>query len=360
MENSKVMSQNIQHSAWQQTLWGQLPDGQPVHLYTLENEFVRLWISDYGGRLIRVQTPDRHGVWGDVLLGHDQLKPYLEQEQAAYYGALIGRFGNRIAGGQFELDGRAYQLALNDGPNSLHGGPSGFHAQIWTAEISGDSLTLSYTSSDGEEGFPGELTISAAYTLSGPTLHLEWRAETDKTTVLNLTHHPFWSLTGGAGDILGHELTVNAQRFTSVNAQAIPTGELAQVEGTPFDFRTPHQIGERINTSEPQLSFVGGYDHNFMLDGEPGSLHPAATLHDPHSGRTLEVSTTEPGLQVYSGNYSDGSFVGFGGQRYERRSSVCLEPQHFPDSPNQPQFPSTVLRPGEVFESITEYQFSTE
>ena len=228
-------------------LWGQLPGGQPAHLYSLENEFVKVWISDYGGRLIRLQTPDRDGRWGDVLLGHEELGPYLEQEQASYYGALIGRFGNRIAGGQFSLDGQNYQLAVNDGPNALHGGPGGFHAVLWQAELEGGELRLSYTSPDGEEGYPGTLKVQATYQLSGPVLRLTFHAETDQATILNLTHHPFWSLTGGAGDVLGHELTVHAERFTPVNAQAIPTGELAEVAGTPFDFRTPHAIGERIN-----------------------------------------------------------------------------------------------------------------
>ena len=344
----------------QEKVWGQLPGGQPVHLYTLENEFVKVWISDYGGRLIRVQTPDRDGLWGDVLLGHEELAPHLEHEQASYYGALIGRYGNRIAGGRFSLDGQNYQLALNDGPNALHGGPGGFHAVLWQAELGADELRLSYVSSDDEEGFPGTLKVQATYQLSGPTLRLSFHAETDQATVLNLTHHPFWSLTGGRGEVLGHELTVNAGRYTPVDAQAIPTGELAGVEGTPFDFRTPRLIGERLDADDQQLKFVGGYDHNFVLDANAGSLHPAATLHDPHSGRTLEVSTTEPGLQVYSGNFSNGSFVGFGGQRYGKRSSVCLEPQHFPDSPNQPNFPSTVLRPGKVYKSMMEYRFSAE
>ncbi|WP_237724640.1 aldose epimerase family protein [Deinococcus alpinitundrae] len=340
--------------------WGQLPDGQTAHLYVLENEFVKVWISDYGGRLIRVQTPDRNEVWGDVLLGHEALEPYLAQEQAHYYGALIGRYGNRIAGGRFSLDGQNYQLATNDGPNALHGGPGGFHAVLWEAESGTDELRLTYTSPDGEEGYPGTLKVQATYQLSGPLLRLSFHAETDQATVLNLTHHPFWSLTGGAGDVLGHQLTVNAERYTPVDAQAIPTGELALVAGTPFDFRTPHLIGERIDAPDQQLAFVGGYDHNFVLDGASGGLHHAATLHDPHSGRTLDVSTTEPGLQVYSGNFSNGSFVGFGDQRYEKRSSVCLEPQHFPDSPNQPTFPSPVLRPGEVYDSVTEYLFSAK
>lgn len=344
----------------QSRVWGRLSSAQPVHLYTIQNEFARVWISDYGGRLIRLQIPDRRGVWGDVLLGHEQLEPYLNHPQATYYGALIGRFGNRIKAGHFELDGQPYQLATNDGPNALHGGPGGFHTQVWAAEISGNDLKLSYTSPDGEEGFPGQLSVQAVYQLSGPTLRLTFRAETDKATVLNLTHHPFWTLQGGAGDVLSHELSVSAHQFTPISADAIPTGELAGVEGTPFDFRRPRRIGERIEQADAQLQSVGGYDHNFVLDGEAGTLRPAAILHDPESGRTLKVKTTQPGLQVYSGNVTDGSFLGFGGQRYERRSSVCLEPQHFPDSPNQPSFPSTTLRPGEVFESVTEYQFSAE
>ncbi|TSA87413.1 galactose mutarotase [Deinococcus detaillensis] len=355
-----MTSQKTQPPAWQQTAWGQLPSAQPVSLYSLQNEFMQVWISNYGGRLVRVRIPDRQGHWGDVVLGHEELGPYLNHPQVTYYGALIGRFANRIKAGKFELDTQLYQIATNDDPNALHGGPNGFHTQVWTAEISGNRLKLSHVSPDGAEGFPGQLRVSATYTLSGHTLRLEWRAETDKATVLNLTHHPFWSLTGGADDVLDHELSVNADQFTPVSADAIPTGELVSVTGTPFDFRTPRRIGERIEQPDPQLEFVGGYDHNFVLNGEAGSLRHAATLHDPSSGRRLEVRTTEPGLQVYSGNFTDGSFVGFGNQPYGKRSSVCLEPQHFPDSPNQPSFPSTVQRPGEVFESVTEYQFSAE
>ena len=339
--------------------WGQLPGGQIVHLFSLESDTVRAQVSDYGGRLIRLQTPDAQGQWGDTLLGSESLEAYLHSEQATYYGALIGRFGNRIAAGRFELDGQPYLLATNDGPNALHGGPGGFHQVLWQAEQFSHSLRLTYLSPAGQEGYPGTLKVEASYTLAGDTLRLSWRAETDAPTILNLTHHPFWNLNGG-GSVLEHKLTVHASRFTPIDAQAIPTGELSAVNGTPFDFRSAHTIGERIDAPSEQLRLASGYDHNFVLDGEMGTLRPAATLRDPLSGRRLEVNTSEPGLQVYSGNFSDGSFTGFDAQRYERRSSVCLEPQHFPDSPNQPQFPSTVLRPGEVFESVTEYRFSAQ
>ena len=336
--------------------WGHLPGGQIVRLFSLESDIVRARISDYGGRLIRLQTPDAQGQWGDTLLGSESLNDYLHHPQARYYGALIGRFGNRIAAGRFELDGKQYQLATNDGPNALHGGPGGFHQVLWQAEHSGNALRLTYRSPDGEEGYPGNLRVEATYTLAGDTLRLSWHAETDAPTILNLTHHPFWNLRGG-GSVLEHELTVHASRFSPVDAVAIPTGELAEVTSTPFDFQSAHPIGERLDEASEQLRNAGGYDHNFVLNGEMGDLRPAATLRDPVSGRRLAVTTTEPGLQVYSGNFSDGSFTGYA-QRYERRSSVCLEPQHFPDSPNQPQFPSTVLRPGEDFASVTEYTFS--
>ena len=328
-----------------------MPGGQPVHRYSLHSEALRVQLSDYGARLLRVQTPDRLGQWGDLLLGHPDLATYLHHPQATYYGAVIGRFGNRIAAGRFALDGQTYQLATNDGPNALHGGPGGFHAVRWDAKLNANTLDLHYTSPDGEEGYPGDLDVSARYTLSHDTLRLTLRAECrGRATILNLTHHPFWNLLGQAGsgdlgDVLGHELTLNADALTAIDTTMIPTGELASVVGTPFDFRTPHAIGERIGAEDQQLRNALGYDHNFVLEGEPGQLRPNAVLHNPSSGRRLELSSTQPGLQVYSGNFNDGSLVGFGGQRYGYRSSVCLEPQHFPDSPNQPNFPSTVLRP---------------
>lgn len=369
----------------QPPLWGRGPGGEVWRLYGLSSPEVRVQISNLGGRLIRVRTPDRRGTWGDLVLGHEQPEPYWRHPQAIYYSAVIGRVGNRIAGGRFELGAQAYQLATNDGPNALHGGPGGLHGVSWQAGYSEGGLALSYTSPAGEEGYPGKLEVQARYSLSGPVLRLDLSAQTDAETLVNLTHHPFWNLCGlgeaaqiadgtQAPSVLGHQLTLGASRYTPVNAALIPTGELADVAGTPFDFRTPRSIGERIGDADQQLSFAGGYDHNFVLDGSPrpdraggdlngsnlngGDLNLAATLFEPVSGRQLKVLTDQPGLQVYSGNFSDGTFAGWNAQRYGPRSSVCLEPQRFPDAPHQPNFPSTVLRPGEVYTWTTEYHFS--
>ncbi|MBI0447173.1 galactose mutarotase [Deinococcus sp. DB0503] len=345
--------------------WGETPDGRSITLYELETAGgLRAEIMTYGGVLVRLLTPDRHGIPGDIVLGHDHPEPYFNRVSSPFFGALIGRYANRIAGGRFSLNGRVYQLAQNDGPNALHGGERGFDQRLWAGRAvvgeNGPSVTLTYLSPDGEEGYPGNLSVQVTYTLTPDhTLQIDSAATTDAPTILNLTQHTYWNLSGNASrDILDHELTVRAETMTPVDVTLIPTGELRPVAGTPFDFREARRLGEQIDAPDEQLRFAGGYDHNFVLDGAP-ALKAAATLYDPGSGRQIEVATTEPGLQVYSGNFLDGRITGKGGQRYGYRWAVCLETQHFPDSPNQPHFPSVVLRPGERFASRTVYAFST-
>jgi aldose 1-epimerase len=320
-------------------------------------------IATYGGILVSLTAPDRHGHFGDVVLGYDSLKGYLTR--SPYFGALIGRYGNRIAGGTFTLDGTAYALARNDGPNSLHGGKVGFDKVLWNVAASGvtergPQLVLAYKSMDGEERYPGNLDVRATYTLTDDdALSIEFEVTTDKPTVVNLTGHSYFNLRG-TGDVLGHVVEINAQRFTPVDRTLIPTGELKDVAGTPFDFRRPHTIGERIGDANEQLQFGRGYDHNWVLDGQTGTLRVNAEVYEPTSGRVLEVLSDQPGLQFYSGNFLDGSITGKGGVVYRLRSGFCMEPQHFPDSPNQPNFPSTVLRPGETYRSTIVYRFKVK
>lgn len=347
--------------------FGTTPDGETVDLITLRSPSdIELDVSTYGGIVTRLLAPDRDGDLADIVLGHGGLEAYLAG--SPYFGAIVGRYGNRIAAGRFTLDGADYALATNSGPNHLHGGDRGFDKVVWSAEpYSTDSeagVVLTYVSPDGDEGYPGELTVRVTYALTTTgDLRIDYEATTDAPTIVNLTHHGYWNLAGhGAGDILGHELTVHADRFTPVDETLIPTGELRPVEDTPFDFREATAIGDRVEADDEQLTFGGAYDHNFVLHGweDDGALKSAALLHDPVSGRKMEVLTTEPGLQFYSGNFLDGTDVGKGGVVYEHRSGLCLETQHFPDSPNQPDFPSTVLRPGETYRSTTVYRFSAE
>jgi len=357
-----------------QTQFGTLPDGRAVHLFTLRNaNGIEVRLIDYGGIVLSIMAPDRVGSFGDITLGYDDLEGYLTE--TPYFGALVGRYGNRIAGGQFTLDGVEYELATNNEPNHLHGGDVGFDKVLWTAapleSSDGVGVALTYQSPDGEEGYPGTLDVSVDYLLNNDDeLVIEYRASTDKPTPVNLTHHTYFNL-AGSGDILGHDLMINADRYTPVDATLIPTGELAEVAGTPFDFAAPTTIGARIGNEDEQLAFGGGYDHNFVLirtddgssvgaDGGLSELSAAARVIDPTSGRVLEVETTEPGLQFYSGNFFDGSIHGKGGQAYEHRSGFCLETQHFPDSPNQPSFPATILRPGQEYHTKTIYRFSVE
>ncbi len=339
--------------------------GQPVHLYTLSNsKGMKVTLTNFGGKVVSLHVPDRKGVLADVVLGY---ATYPEWEKGGlYYGATIGRFGNRIAKGRFTVDGQAYQLATNNGVNALHGGPEmGFHNVVWQGkeirEKGAAGVELTYVSPDGEEGYPGRLETRVTYLLTERNeLRIRYHATTDKATPVNLTHHSFFNLKGeGSGDILGHRLSISSDAYTPVDATLIPTGELRPVAGTPFDFRTPHTIGERVEAKDEQLAFGKGYDHNFVL--RPGKgLRLAATLVEPESGRRMDVLTTEPGLQFYSGNFLDGADKGKGGVGYAFRSALCLETQHYPDSPNQPTFPSTILRPGKVFRSETIYRFSAE
>src|SRR5438445_2184720 len=346
--------------------FGKTPDGQPVDLYVFTNKSgAEASITNYGGALVSLKMPDRNGKVADILLGYDNADGYAADK--SYFGALVGRYGNRIGHAQFVLDGKTYTLGKNNGENTLHGGVKGFNKAVWTtkpvAAKGGQSLELSYLSQDGEEGFPGNLKVTVIYTLTDSNaLKIEYSATTDKKTVVNLTNHSYFNLAGqGNGDILGHLLTIEADKFTPVDSGLIPTGELRDVAGTPFDFRKPIAIGARIGQDDEQLKLGGGYDHNFVLRRSAGSGESiAARVVEPTSGRVLEVWTTEPGVQFYTGNFLDGKSAGKGGATYPKRSAFCLDTQHFPDSPNQPKFPSVALNSGERYHTITTYKFSAE
>jgi aldose 1-epimerase len=339
-----------------QAPFGRLPDGTAVESFTLRNAHgVEVRAITYGAIIVSLRVPDRAGRLDDVVLGHDDLAGYLAKP--AYFGAVVGRYGNRIAKGRFTLDGKTYTLATNNGPNHLHGGVRGFDKVVWKADpppAGTASVTFHYTSADGEEGYPGTLAAHVTYTLSDKgELAFEYSATTDKPTPVNLTQHSYFNLGVPGTDILGHVLTLDADRFTPVDATLIPTGELASVSGTPFDFRKPTAIGARIGQDDEQLRRGGGYDHNFVLNRPGEGLRRVGRLADPRSGRTMDILTTEPGVQFYSGNFLDGTIKGKGGVVYKHRSGLCLETQHFPDSPNQPSFPSTILRPGKQYRSKT-------
>ncbi|HUN65284.1 MAG TPA: aldose epimerase family protein [Bacteroidota bacterium] len=344
--------------------FGRLPDGTAVDLYTMTaSSGMEARVMTYGGIIVSLRVPDRQGNLDDVVLGFDSLRQYVED--SPYFGAIVGRYGNRIAKGSFTLNGKTYRLAVNNGKNHLHGGLRGFDKAVWNAvpAVDGDtvSLTLTYTSKNLEEGYPGTLTTRVIYQLTPHNrLRIVYRAATDAPTVVNLTQHSYFNLAGaGTGDILAHLMTIAADRYTPVDSGLIPTGELAPVEGTPFDFRKPQAIGLRIGQRDPQLERAGGYDHNFVLNGGPG-LKFAARVEEPGSGRVMEVYTTEPGLQFYSGNFLDGHLTGKAGRRYLHRYGFCLETQHFPDSPNHPSFPTTTLLPGAEYRTETVYAFSAE
>jgi aldose 1-epimerase len=341
--------------------FGKTPEGKTVQLYTLKNaKGMEAAIMNYGGVVVSLKVPDRSGKLEDVVLGFPDLEGYTRK--GPYFGAIIGRYANRIAHGRFTLDGVEYTLFKNDGDNSLHGGRRGFDKALWTAKpLDGQSLELTYLSKDGEEGYPGNLSVTVVYTLTDNNeLKIDYTATTDKDTVLNLTNHSYFNLAGqGNGDILNHQVTIHADRFTPVNQSLIPTGELRSVAGTPFDFRQPHAIGERIHADNQQLKFARGYDQNFVLNRKVAGMVLAARVTEAKSGRVLEVLTDQPGLQFYTGNFLDGTIHGKGGKVYNQRSAFCLETQHFPDSPNHPKFPSTELKPGAKFHSTTIYRFST-
>jgi aldose 1-epimerase len=344
--------------------FGKTEDGQPVDLYTLSNKKgMEAAIINFGGIVVSLKVPDKAGKLDDVVLGYDQLDGYLTNK--AYFGALIGRYGNRIAHGTFTLNGTTYTVPKNNGENSLHGGIKGFNRRLWTAKDVSDShgqaLELTYLSKDGEEGYPGNLTAKVVYTLTDQNeLRIDYSATTDKDTVINLTNHTYFNLAGqGNGDILGHELTIRADKFTPVDATLIPTGELKPVKGTPFDFTKSTAIGARINQDDEQIKVGKGYDHNWVLNsGGKGAVSLAAEAYEPKTGRVLQVLTDEPGVQFYSGNFLDGSIQGKGGKVYNLRNGFCLETQHFPDSPNHSSFPSTVLKPGQHYKTTTVFKFS--
>jgi len=348
--------------------FGNLPDGRPVTLYTLTGPHgLVAQIMDYGATVVSIRTPDRTGKVADVVLGFSKLDDYIRK--SAYFGAVVGRVGNRIAHARFTLDGKTYTLAANNSPGglpcSLHGGNVGFDKVRWKAhptEVGGmPALRLGYLSKDKEEGYPGNLNVSVVYSMTPDNgLRIDYEATTDAPTPVNLTNHSYFNLKGeGEGNALDHEITINASRYTPVDKGLIPTGELTPVKGTPFDFTSPHRMGERIDADNAQLKFGGGYDHNWVIDRKGAGLELAATVYEPTSGRVLEVLTTEPGVQFYSGNFLDGKITGKSGKPYPFRSTVVLETQHYPDSINHPGFPSTVLRPGAIYQSSTVFRFST-
>ncbi|MDR3707121.1 MAG: galactose mutarotase [Capsulimonadaceae bacterium] len=345
--------------------WGSTADGKPVTLYTLVNNHgIKATITNYGGIITSLVIPDKHGKLSDVVLGYDNVEGYIKN--SPYFGAIVGRYGNRIAKGHFALDGKTYTLATNDGPNSLHGGKVGFDKVIWTAAPgkSGKeaSLTLTYVSKDGEEGYPGNLSVTVIYTLTNDNaLRIDYASSTDKDTVANLTNHSYWNLAGPGNTILDHVVQIHASHYTPVDKTLIPTGEIAPVAGTPLDFRVPVAIGSRIEEKNQQLIYGIGYDHNWVLDRKKaGDLELAARISEKTSGRILDVWTTEPGLQFYTGNFLDGTITGKDGNVYKHRSALALETQHFPDSPNHPNFPSTELKPGKIYRSTTVFKFRTE
>lgn len=338
--------------------------GKKTNLYLLKNDQIHVYITNYGGRIVSLLTPDKMGEMGDVVLGFKSIADY-QKANTPYHGCLIGRYGNRIAMGKFELNGKIYELPINNNENHLHGGPEGFHNQVWeVVSANENSIVMTYLSKDGEMGYPGNLTVEVSYAINDKNeLIISYEATTDKATPVNLTNHAFFNLAGEAkGSINDHLLMINADHFTPVDQDLIPLGEIRSVVGTPFDFRSTKTIGRDLNQeiSDAQLTHGGGYDHNFVLKKEsPGSMSLAARVIDPKSGRQMEIFTKEPGIQFYGGNFMDGSDVGKYGTKFDYRASFALETQHFPDSPNQPAFPSTILKPGETYQTKSIYKFST-
>ena len=339
------------------TEFGKAADGSMVKSFKLKSPQLTVRVITFGAHITSVLAKDKNGKIADVVLGYGSQAGY-DADTTTYLGSVVGRYGNRIAKGKFTLDGQQSQLTLNNNGNTLHGGIVGFDRKNWTAKLVGNGVELSLVSPDGDQGFPGKLTAHVRYTLVGDKLHVDYTATTDKTTVVNLTQHSYFNL-AGAGDILGHVLKIDADKYTAIDSGLIPTGALPPVAGTPFDFNTPTPIGARINTPDEQLKLAGGYDHNWVLTDGTKAMHEAAVVVDPVSGRKLIVTTTEPGVQFYSGNFLDGTKKGREGKPYAKYAGLCLETQHFPDSPNQPSFPSTTLKPGQTYRTSTVFEFTT-
>ena len=356
---SALAASPLAHSAVTVAPWG-TADGKAVELYTLSDSDLTVRITNYGAHIVSIQAPDRTGKRADVVLGFNDLAAY-QADAKTYMGSVVGRYGNRIAKGTFTLDGKQYHVPTNDHGNALHGGTTGFDRKVWTAAKTANGVELTLVSPDGDMGFPGQFTAHVRYTLEGKSLHIAYSATTTKPTVLNLTNHSYFNLAGeGNGDILQQQVMLAADRYTPVDATLIPTGELAPVAGTPLDLRQPVAIGAHLGDANDQLKIAGGYDHNFVLNGSGPGLHLAAKVVDPGSGRTLTVTTTEPGVQFYSGNFLDGTLKGASGGTYVKHAGFCLETQHFPDSPNHPSFPSTTLKPGQTMHSETVFTFGVQ
>jgi aldose 1-epimerase len=354
-----LLTTSLMQAQVTKTAWG-THGGQAVELYTLSDREITVTITNYGAHVVSIQTPGRDGTRADVVLGFKDLGGY-EADTKTYMGSIVGRYGNRLAKGKFVLDGKTFQVPPNNNGNALHGGPEGFDRKVWTGKTIPGGIELTLISPDGDMGFPGTLTVHVRYTLHANSLHIDYIATTDKDTVVNLTNHSYFNLAGeSSGTILDQKLMLNADSFTPVDALLIPTGPLAPVAGTPFDFRKSTAIGERIHADNEQLKLAGGYDHNFVLKGSGPGLHLVAEAVDPVSGRTLTVETTEPGVQFYSGNFLDGTLTGIGGKPYSQHAGFCLETQHFPDSPNHPAYPSTELKPGQTLHSSTVFTFGVQ
>jgi aldose 1-epimerase len=342
--------------------FGKTPDGTPVEIYTIKNDAIEARIITYGGIVQSLKVPDKGGKSADVVLGFDSIDGYAggAKPNPPFFGAIIGRYGNRIAGGKFVLDGKTYEIPKIEPNNALHGGVKGFDKVVWKGKEIPHGVELTYVSPDGDQGFPGKLTTVVRYTLVGKELKIDYSATSDKDTVVNLTNHSYFNLAGqGRSDILKHEVKINASRYTPVDDNLIPTGELASVEGTPFDFRKSTAVGARIENDNHQLKKGHGYDHNWVLDSEGKKFAEAAEVYDPSSGRVLQVLTDQPGVQFYTGNFLDGTLTGKDGKVYGHRAGLCLETQHFPDSPNQPKFPTTELKAGQKYHTVTVFRFST-
>jgi aldose 1-epimerase len=348
------------HGAVTKASWGKLPDGTAVEMYTLKSESLEVGLTTFGARIVSIKTADRDGKIADVALGYSSIDGYVADNKT-YVGSIVGRYGNRIAHGHFSLDGHEYTIPLNNGANTLHGGTIGFDRKVWMAKEVPGGVEFTLVSPDGDMGYPGTLTAHVKYTVKGDALHIDYTATTTKDTVVNLTNHAYFNLSGeGSGLILGEHITIPADHYTPVDSGLIPTGELAPVEGTPFDLRKPTLIGKADPSADPQMKLGGGYDHNWVLNGKIGELHLAARVHDPATGRVLTVTTTQPGVQFYAGTSIPGTFTGKAGVVYVKNAGFCLETQHFPDSPNEKKFPTTELKPGETMHSTTIFTFTVE